>query len=478
MTIIEKIINHSKNIGDKYAIISDFHKITYNELISSIHYMANKLYEKGLKKEDTVIIENTQNVAYIITILAIHLSGGTICPIDKTTPINEIEKIKKETNAKFIFNKEEINSLDISEIKNYKYKNTFYNFNPENISDILFTTGTTGNPVGIVHTHISHYATAENILSCINMDKDNVSLITAPLNHSYALRRFYANMVNGSTVVISEKIFPLDTFFQLIENHNIKSIAMNPSAFSILLKFLSEDKIKIMQQIDYIELGGSVANYNEINDFIKILPKTKIYNIYGSTEAGTMTGYEITSNLDKNNSIGTPNINSNILILDKNFKEIEGYGIENQGFLAIESPIIMKGYLNNDELTSQVLKNGRYITKDIVYRDDENFYYFLGRQSDIISIGGIKVAPEEIENVAKLYTGVVDCGCVGKQDKIAGNIPILFLKVNNEFVSQDFSNHLKNNLELYKFPKEIRIIDNIPRTFNGKIIRNKLKELL
>lgn len=478
MTIIEKIIKNANEIGNRYAIISDFHKVTYKELVSSIHYIANDLCNKGLSKEDTVIIENTQNVAYIILLLGIHLAGGTIVPIDKTTSLIDVDRIKKETNAKFIYNKDNINAININEIKNFQHNDSRYNFDPKNISDILFTTGTTGTPVGIIHTHISHYATAENILSCIDMKKENTTIITAPLNHSYALRRFYANMINGSTVVISEKIFPLDTIFQIIENYGVTSLAMNPSAFAILIKFISEKNIKLIQQLDYIELGGSVANYNDIEKFINISPKTKIYNIYGSTEAGTMTGYEVTSHLDKINSIGTPNINSQILILDENYNEITGCGVDNQGFLAIKSPIIMKGYLNDDKLTATVLIGDKYITKDVVYRDNEGFYYFLGRQSDIISIGGIKVAPEEIENVAKMYNGVIDCGCVGKNDNIAGQIPVLFLKVSSKYNKDNFYNHLKNHLELYKFPKDIRIVDEIPRTFNGKLIRNKLRELI
>ena len=128
--------------------------------------------------------------------------------------------------------------------------------------------------------------------------------------------------------------------------------------------------------------------------------------------------------------------------------------------------------------TEKVLKNGYYITQDIVYKDEDNFFHLLGRQSDIISIGGLKIAPDEIEDIIKQYPGIVDCACVGKNNDIAGQVPVLFIVVNDKYNGAGMHDFIKVNLEPYKSPKEIHIIEEIPKTFNGKTLRRKLKEML
>ncbi len=442
-------------------------------------FFALHLRQCGLKPGDPVIISGMQNSLFTVMILGTLLAGGVIVPVEKKIVPGELENIKKAVGAKLVFGEKEFKNFDLKDMKQSAVSGAeIYEPDENSVSDILFTTGTTGTPEGIIHTHKSHYATVENILSCIDMPENNVALIAAPLNHSYALRRFYANMVHGSSAVITDGILPLDNFFKILETYKVTSIAMNPSAFNILLKFTPENPAKYYENLVYIELGGSTAVQSDIKRFMEIAPGVKIYNIYGSTEAGTMTGFDNALHIEKTGCIGTPNINSHIMILDENMKAISGFGETNKGFLAIKSPIIMKGYLNKPELTASVLKNGVYITKDVVYRDEEGFYYFVGRESDIISVGGIKIAPDEIENAAKGYPGVIDCACVGKADNTAGSVPVLFLKTDETFDRTNIYKYLSLRLEPWKCPKDIRVTDHIPRTFNGKLIRTKLRDML
>lgn len=479
MTIIEAVLKHSKNLPDRTAVIAGDGELSYRELSLCMGFFALRLKERGLKPGDPVIIAGMQNALFTVMILGTLMAGGVIVPVEKNIVPGELENIKKAVGAKLIFDEREFKNFDLENMKKSPAsRSEIYKPDENDVSDILFTTGTTGTPEGIIHTHKSHYATAENILSCIDMPESNVALIAAPLNHSYGLRRFYANMVHGSSAVISDGILPLDNFFKTLEAYKVTSMAMNPSAFSILLKFTPEEPAKYYKNLVYIELGGSAAIQSDIKRFMRIAPGVKIYNIYGSTEAGTMTGFDNALHIDRIGCIGIPNINSHIMILDENMKAVSGSGEANKGFLAVKSPIIMKGYLNKPELTASVLKDGIYITKDVVYRDEEGFYYFVGRESDIISVGGIKIAPDEIENAAKDYPGVIDCACVGKADNMAGYVPVLFLKTDETFDKTNIYKHLSLRLDPWKCPKDIRLTNSIPRTFNGKLIRFKLREML
>lgn len=481
MTIIKALAENSKKYTDRMAVSSEDGDITYGELYNLVCKFATYLKINGLHSGDSVIIQGMQNTAYTVLVLGTLLSGGIVVPVEKTIVKDKLSDIKNSTNAKYIFTINEFPDFTLSFIRKMLDNIPLqeHDFPDEDsVCDILYTTGTTGKPEGIVHTNKSHYATIENVLGRLEMPEHNTTMITAPLSHSFALRRFYANIVKGSSIIVFDNIIAVDRFFGLIEQYNVSSIVMNPSAISIILKVVPERLSEYKNQLVYFEFTGSVLKFDTVKAIMQLLPKTKVYNMYGSTEAGIMLGFDYTAHLDKLGSIGTPNVNSDIYILDKDMNIVTGYGKENTGYLAIKSPIIMKGYLNNIDATNNVIKNSYYITKDIVYRDSEGFYYFLGRESDIISIGGLKIAPEEIEDAVKDYKGIIECACVGKSDDIAGQVPVLFIVVDDTYNANGIYKYMADRLETYKCPKDIRIIESLPKTFNGKLIRRKLREIV
>lgn len=481
MTIIQALYENSVKYPERLAVACSDGEITYQELWEYVNRFAGYLKNNGLVNGDTVVIQGMQNAAFVVILFGTLLAGGVVVPVDKNIKQDNLKDIVNAVKSKKIFSQDTLASYDLSGISALisDIQLSEHIFPDEDcISDILYTTGTTGTPEGIIHTNKSHYATVENIFSTIKMPDDNKALIAAPLNHSFALRRFYANIVHGSSVVIIENIMPLTHFFGLMEKYKISSIAMNPSALAIILKGSGSKIANYKNQLDYIEFSSSPLKIDLLKEVMSMLPNTKMYNIYGSTEAGCITGYNNAEYLEQTGNIGYANINSDIYILDDNYNIIYGCGRDNTGFLAVKGPIVMQGYLNNKANTDKVLKNGYYITQDIVYKDEENFYHLVGRQSDIISIGGLKIAPDEIEDVIKHFPGVVDCACVGKSNEIAGQVPVLFLVVNDEYNGAELHKFIKDKLEPYKCPKEIHIIDEIPKTFNGKILRRKLKEML
>ena len=137
----------------------------------------------------------------------------------------------------------------------------------------------------------------------------------------------------------------------------------------------------------------------------------------------------------------------------------------------------MRGYFKQPELTAQAMQDGFVYTKDLGYISQDGYVYVLGRADDIINFKGIKIAPEEIEETARSYRKVVDCACVPLPDKDAGQVPKLFISVKNpdKFDRKEFYAFLVENLDKNKVPKEVEIIDEIPRSANGKLQRAKLR---
>jgi acyl-coenzyme A synthetase/AMP-(fatty) acid ligase len=480
MTIISAILNNIEKYPDRTAIIAEDASFTYHELGEYINLFASYLKQNGLKKEDCVVFQGIQNSAFVIICLGTLLAGGVSVPVEKNILRKNLDNIIHATKAKFVFTKEELPDFSLKGILALcegVSKIVLSLPEADDVSDILFTTGTTGTPEGIIHTHRSHYATVENILGLIKMSENNITLLTAAMSHSFSIRRFYANMVHGSTVVILFDLLPISRFFEMIERHSVSSIAMNPSLLAMILKVTGEHMSKYKEQLDYIEVSSSPLKKEDLEEAVRLLPCTKIYNIYGSTEAGCTSGFDNALHIDKKACIGKPNCMAEFFLLNEG-NIVTEIGPDNTGFLAVKGPIIMKGYLGKPAETEKVLKDGYYLTQDIMHRDEEGFYYFVGRASDIISIGGFKVAPDEVEDAARKYAGIKDCGCVGKANALSGEVPVLFVVPDTGYAEKELKEQLQHNLEGYKLPKEIIIVDEIPRTFNGKILRRKLKERL
>ena len=138
----------------------------------------------------------------------------------------------------------------------------------------------------------------------------------------------------------------------------------------------------------------------------------------------------------------------------------------------------MKGYLDEPELTAKTVVDGFIRTSDLGKRDEAGRIYMLGRADDVIITGGSKVSPEEIEEVAKAFPGISECACCGADDKLLGKVPMLYIVQSGDGVDlKEMLKYLKDKLEGYKLPKQIIPVPELPRTYNGKLLRSKLNEM-
>ena len=326
-------------------------------------------------------------------------------------------------------------------------------------------------------TNGNNIALAENVMYGVEMKEDNVELIPSPLNHSHALRRYYGNMLCKASVVISSGVMNLFGFFRLIEKYGVNSIDLVPTALSILLK-LSKNKLgEYKDTLRYIELGAAPLMQADKDRLKALLPRTRLYNFYGSTESGCIAIYNFNDSKDKSGCIGKPTFNAKIFAVDEKRREVKT-SREKTGLLASFGKMNMQGYWKDEEETAAALCDGVVYTNDEIYFDEDGDIILLGRRGDVINVAGNKVSPDEIENAAKKIDGVADCGCVPAEDELKGSVPKLFveMKPGAAFDPVFIRESLAKALEPYKVPKYIVQIDKIPRTFNGKLIRRKLTQ--
>lgn len=486
-SVVEAVFHHAAHSPDKLCLADEVRNVTYSQYCDEILRLATVLQNRGISKGDRVVVEASQTIDFLGLEFALHLLGAVFVPVERNCAWSKIQRIARLSSSKLVVTQKENDSLPDMQTATLAQislagKNASRISSPcfplkDEVSEILFSTGTTGTEKGIVITHDNNLALAENVICGVSMLEDNVEMIPSPLNHSHGLRRYYGNMVKGATVVLATGVMNVKMFFDMVDRYQVNSFDLVPTALSVLLK-LSKGKFgEYRDVVRYMQFGSAPLSDNDMKAIRALLPKTRLLNFYGSTESGCICIFDFNAGCDKPKCIGRPTCNATIVIVDENRTPIHS-SKDNTGFLASRGRMNMRGYWQDQAETDRVMADGYIYSNDEAYFDEEGDIILLGRKGDVINTGGNKVSPDEIEDAAKLHPSVADCGCIGVPDPIKGWVPKLYiqLKKGYSFDPVSINSKLMELLEPYKIPAYIEEIEQIPRTFNGKLLRRVLRE--
>lgn len=479
-SIAQAVQGHAQQIPDHLAVADVERAYTYEELAVAASQAVKVLQEIGIKEKDAVLVECTQKATFLILDLACEQIGAVFIPLERKMTEARVCSIYEETEAKCVIAEtvyEVAHFCSLTDLleKMEMQPHTWEAYEEKNpVAEILFTTGTTGQPKGIVISHQANIAIAENIQYGTQMTGQTVELVPMPLSHSHGLRTCYANLLNGSAVVLLDGVMNIALFFEMIEKFGVNALDLSPTLAKLLLKIARRGLVKYSQVIDYIEIGTAFLDDELKGKLKEIFPSSRLYNFYGSTEAGRSCVLDF-NQMDFTGCIGYPSKNAAFLIVDDEHHVMQS-SKENPGLLAVRGPMMMDGYLGNEELTRTVLIDDVLYTNDLGYIDAEGRVYVLGRQDDVINYKGIKIAPEEIETVAMQYAGIKDCACIPVPDPVRGQVPKLYVAAAANYSEQELFMVLRNGLEATRVPVFIETTDLIPRSSNGKLQRKKLRE--
>ncbi len=488
ITVLHKIWEHAQHTPTKTSLFDQNWEITYGQQKQAIMKCAAYFADCGIKKGERIAAGARQSISFLVTVSAIHLLGAVVIPLEKNLSSEKILDIMKrlESNWLVCYNDMElpgitILSANVIEKHIFVSNETVMDFplpTPEMLADILFTTGTTGIPKGIEISHLANRAIAENVIDSVALQEDDIELIPTPVNHSLGLRRYYGAMYRGSTVGIMNGVIYTDDFFDMIRHHHVTAVTLVPAMLSILLRFSRERLQQLNTQLRFIQLGSAPATEADKKELCRLLPEVHLYNTYGATEAGCACIFEFNQHKDKKFCIGRPTVNTVVSFVDEGRNVLRCTSKNNPGRIALEGPMIMNGYWKDSQMTSEVLQNGRIYTNDIGYRGEDGYIYLLGREGDIINSGGNKIAPTEIEEMVLCFSKIAECACVSAADEIAGEILKLFvvMKQGEIFCEQEILSFLNKWLEPFKIPKCVEELKELPRAYNGKILRDILKK--
>ena len=491
-TLVQKIMELSDIQPDKIAVSFKNERLSYCELNSKIKNVASRMNEIGILKEDRVLFSAVSKPEMVALYLAIQYLGAVPVFVDKNATSHNAFAIYKDSGAKMFFTDKPIKEYeDVCNVYSLrgvyaeagKKEIDYVEPEEEDLAELIYTSGTTGVPKGCMLTYRAINSILMNTVEGIGINNDNVALIPLPLNHSFALRVLRANLYMGATVVLQNGF----TFAKEIENnldrYNCTSLAIVPASVETIEKQMQDKFSEVVGRFKNIEVSAGSLSIEQRRRLVKRLPETSIINTWGSSESGGAIFIDVsdvvTNHPDKIGALGKPidGVEVNTIDEDGNFFESDK---THPGRMCIHGDMQMSGYWNNSELTDSTIKEGWLVTSDMIYRDEDGYIYMLGRADDIINVGGEKVSPVEVENIAGEYEYIAECACIGVEDpeKVLGFVPVLFIVTkNNLFSETEFKKYLLQKLEKYKIPVAFIEVLELPRNAMQKVDRKALKEL-
>jgi fatty-acyl-CoA synthase len=345
---------------------------------------------------------------------------------------------------------------------------------PDDPYCLLYTSGTTGRPKGVITPHRMVAWNAYNTVACWQLSEDDVSPIFTPLYHAGGLGAFLMPiLLAGGTIVLHREFDPAEVW-KVIEEEHCTVVLGVPTIWKMLAE-APEFKTAELGRVRWFISGGAPLPRHLVDVFRE--RGIVMRQGYGLTEVGVncfaMSDEEAWA---KAGSIGRPLMFTEAQVVDEGGQVLPANEI---GELCFRGPHVSAGYWNNPEATAEALdKEGWFHTGDMARCDEDGFFYIAGRAKDMFISGGVNVYPAEIENVLLQHASLADAAVVGVPHGTWGEVGVAFVvpAEGEEVTAEDLGSFVGDRLARYKIPKEFRIVDVLPRTPYGKVVKGELVE--
>ncbi|MGN0579151.1 MAG: AMP-binding protein [Ruminiclostridium sp.] len=484
------------------------HKFTYKQLSELSTKAANLFTKMGIKKNDKVMLVLKRNYQFWYAIIGLMKIGAVVIPATHLLTTHDftyrfesagvsaiictgynpdIERYVDEAEAemgislvKFIANgtKEGWISFD-EEIE--KMPATMERIPTDSHEHMLlyFTSGTTGYPKMVVHNHrygLCHIQTAAHWL---NVDPDGIHLTISDTGWGKAAwGKLYGQMALGACVFVYDfdKFIPAD-MLKIMQDYKITSFCAPPTMYRFFIKegLGSYD----LSNLKYSCIAGEALNPEVYNRWLEFTG-LKLMEAFGQTES-TVILANLVGMTPKPGSMGKPSPLYNVDLVDENDKSVPPGEV---GEIVIRAERGTDGlfceYYKDEEKTLEAWHDGVYHTGDTAWRDEEGYYWYVGRNDDVIKASGYRIGPFEIESVLIQHPSVLECAVTGAPDPIRGQVvkaTVVLAKgyTASEELVKELQTYVKKNTAPYKYPRIIEFVDELPKTISGKIRRVQIR---
>jgi len=488
-------------VGEHVSYIFEGQEITNVQMDRTANKFGNALTKLGVSKGDRVIMQMPNCPEVLQAFQAIWRIGAIAVPINYLVGQEEINFIYKDSGVHTVITSPEyVDKVKTAQSKSGAVKNIVmvsdgeqegtYHFQKlvtensdklemmqtadDDVATMIYTSGTTGTPKGVMLTHAGLAYSARMQQESTNLQQDLVSLAVLPLCHSFGVAMMNGSFLRLQGKVIIMKQFNLEQLFANIDRYKVQSVPIVPTMIVYMLMFPDYAKYDI-RSVKYWVCGSAPLSLDTWKQF-KERFGAEIGEGWGLTEAGANNATNIGQAVIKPGSIGRPMKGMEMKIFDNSDKEVpQGQ----EGEIVLRGPMVMKGYWNMPEATADVILNGWLHTGDIGYVDADGYFYITDRKKDIIIKGGENISPRVIEEVLYTHPAVSEASVIGIKDKVYGEDIKAFvtLKSGQTATPEDILEYCKGKLKKFFVPKEVVILNAMPKTLVGKILKKELRKM-
>lgn len=511
-TLIHRFLEESARVlPGKCAMVHGKERISYGELNGEANRIARWLIGQGVAPGDRValMLENCRE--YLSGYYGILKAGGVAVPLNpdlkpdglvpllaRITPKCIVSSAKCERVLRGI----ELHALSVPVLLLARPRLTWNDVpitlgsfgdiagsgdgaNPDlqleesSLASIIFTSGSTGQPKGVMLSHRNIVANTNSIVQYLELTSADTQMVVLPFFYVMGKSLLNTHVAVGGTVVINNTFaYPASVVQQMIDEE-VTGFSGVPSTYAYLLHRSPlrsvRDRLTSLRYCS--QAGGHLASHTKV-DLIKALPEhTKLYVMYGATEASARLTYVEPHRLhDKIDSIGIPIPGVTMKVVGENGEEVpQG----ETGELVAQGTNIMQGYWHDPESTAKALTIHGYHTGDLGYMDRDGYFFVVGRRDNQLKVGGHRVNPQEIEDALIDTDLVMECAVLGIEDALAGHrLVAVAVPIAAETTERDILQRCAQALPRHKLPSEIRFLKALPKNSSGKIDRAACKKLV
>ncbi len=494
------------------AVHHDGVDYTYQDVWEGANAFANWLEDAGTDPGDRVVLLLPNCIQYVTCFLGILKSGRVAVPLNPGMSTTELETILEdcrprvvilgeashafeETIARFrdrisvpvavlsvINGSQQLAVTETAEGNGEPHRNNgvVRNCLPQRLRDlaqILYTSGTTGRPKGVMLSHRNLVSNCQSIVNYLALDHRDSVLVVLPFFYSYGNSLLITHLSTGARLVLANDVVFWNRHMDLLEQQRVTGFAGVPSTFAMLL-FRSNAARKKFPDLRYLTCAGGGLLPSHVAKVRELFPHSELFLMYGQTEATARLSTLMPEEIDeKLGSIGRGIPGVTLTVLDSEGRRLPSGEV---GEIVARGPGIMLGYWNDPEGTRRVLRPEGLRTGDLAYADADGHLFIIGRNNDMIKTGAYRISPHEIEDVILRHDDVAEVAVVGDPDEMWGEIPVAFVvpATDHSLDIEKILETCRQSLPRYKQPRRIRVVDTLPRTASGKVRRTALRESL
>ncbi len=494
----------ARHFPAKTALVAGGRRLTFAELDGESSDLAALLAARGIVRGDRVVVFMDNCWEAVVAIFAVLKAGAVFCPINPSTKADKLAYVIENCRASGVVTQARL--LPVLEDAREKASSVKLvvvagaNARPDianvalleeargtadrsvvaggidlDLAMLVYTSGSTGFPKGVMMTHQNVVAAATSITTYLENTPNDIVLNVLPISFDYGLYQILMAVKIGYTLILEKSFaFPQAIFARMMAER-VTGLPLVPTMAALILQ-MKDLKAGAFPHLRYITNTAAALPAAHIRRLQELLPGTTVYSMYGLTECKRCTWLPPAELGRRTTSVGIAIPGTEAYLVDDDGNRLP-FG--ETGELVIRGAHVMKGYWENQQATDKALRPGPFpwekvlYTGDLFRTDDEGFLYFVSRKDDIIKSRGEKVSPVEVENALYAIPGIKEAAAIGVPDPILGMAikAVVVQEAGGALTARDIIRHCASTLEDYMVPKHVEFRDALPKTESGKISR-------